>query len=101
MFDPGGMTLGQVSSTIRDFSIVGVLIVGVWKARGVYEDISDVFERFTTHMDTMEDGMAKLLTNHLAHIERDLSSMAQRQVRASDVEQAAYLIEDEKPQSEI
>jgi hypothetical protein len=35
-------------------------------------------------MDTMEEAMATLLTNHLTHIESDLSTMSRRQVRAID-----------------
>lgn len=78
MFDPASFTLGQVSSVLRDFSIVGVLVVGVWKARGVYETIANFFERMTRHMDVMETGMQTLLINHLAHIESDLKTMVGR-----------------------
>lgn len=94
MFDPSAVTLGQVSSTIRDLSIVAVLVSVTWKARGMFESVTDFFERTTKHMDTMEAGMNKLLTNHLAHIEADLSKMAHRQVRATDIEQSAYSAED-------
>ncbi len=78
MFDPASLTLGQVSSALRDFSIVGVLVVGAWKARGIYETIANFFERMTKHMDVMETGMTTLLTNHLAHIEADLKTLSGR-----------------------
>lgn len=76
MFDPATVTFGTVSSFVRDFSIVGTLIVIVWKARGVYESITKFFERTTTHMDVMERDMQALLTNHLPHLELELKSMS-------------------------
>ena len=77
-FDPASLTLGQISSTIRDFTIVGFLIGGAWKARGVFEQILGFFKRLTTHMEIMERGMSTLLTNHLLHIEKDLKHIAGR-----------------------
>lgn len=90
MFDPASLTLGQVSASLRDFTVVGVLLALSWKTRGIYEDAKDFFERLTTHMDTMEGGMHQLLTNHLHHIESDLKKMTHRQVRANSFEQAEY-----------
>lgn len=85
MFDPAQLTLGQVSSALRDFAIVGVLIGGAWKSRGWFEHAKQFFiklvailERLTTHMDVMEEGMKTLLTNHLTHIESDLKVIASR-----------------------
>ena len=95
MFDPAQLTLGQVSGALRDFTVVGILLTVAWKSRGVYETAKNFFERWTTHMDVMEEGMNTLLTNHLTHIEADLRSMSHRQVRATDYEQAQYLIDDE------
>lgn len=95
MFDPASLTLGQVSSTLRDFTIVGVLLTGAWQARGVYEAMKGFFRRLTTHMDVMEKGMNTLLTNHLAHIEASLKQMTRHQIRATDEEQVQYEIEDE------
>jgi len=95
MFDPAQLTLGQLSAAARDISIVGALIGASWKLRGVYETASKFFERFSKHMDTMEQGMNTLLTNHLAHMEADLKKMAHNQVRASEIEQTEYQIGDE------
>lgn len=78
MFDPASLTLGQVSSTLRDLSIVGILVGASWRLRGVYEKVSQFFERMTTHMDVMEAGMDTLLTNHLTHIEGDLKTLSGR-----------------------
>lgn len=78
MFDPSTLTLGQVSSALRDFAIVGFLVGGAWRARGIFDAGKKFFERLTTHMDVMESGMKTLLTNHLAHIEKDLKSLAGR-----------------------
>lgn len=78
MFDPSGWTLGQVSGTLRDFAVVGFLIGISWKSRGMYEAAKDFFERLTKHMELMESGMKTLLTNHLAHIEKDLKTLAGR-----------------------
>jgi hypothetical protein len=89
-FDPAQLTLGQVSSTLRDLTVIGVLLTVAWKSRGLYDDAKNFFERLTDHMDAMELGMTTLLSNHLTHIEADLKNLAQRQVRASDIEQATY-----------
>jgi hypothetical protein len=78
MFDPSQVTFGQISSTIRDFTIVSVLVAAVWKARGVYERGVHILERMIKHMDTMEAGMNTLLTNHLHHIETDLAELRKR-----------------------
>lgn len=94
MFDPATLTLGQVSSALRDFTIVGVLLTGAWKARGLYERGKNFFQRLTTHMDVMESGMSTLLTNHLPHMEQELKMIAQRQVRATNAEQIQYGIDD-------
>jgi hypothetical protein len=85
MLDPSALTLGQVSSTLRDFTVVGLLLTIAWKSRGVYESAKAFFERLTTHMDTMEENMNILLTNHLTHIEKDLKTMARRQVHAIEI----------------
>lgn len=75
MFDPTQLTLGQISSSLRDFAVVGFLVGFAWKARGAFEDGKKFFERLTTHMDVMEDGMNTLLTNHLTHIEEELKAL--------------------------
>lgn len=73
MFDPSQLTLGQLSSSLKDFAIVGFLVGFAWKARGFYELASNFFTRISTHMDVMEDGMDRLLTNHLPHIEQEIA----------------------------
>ena len=76
MFDPSTLTLGQVSSALRDLTVVGVLITASWKSRGLYDEGKNFLKRLMTHMDTMEAGMNTLLSNHLVHIESSLNSMA-------------------------
>jgi hypothetical protein len=99
MFDPSGLTIGQVSSTVRDFSIVIAIFTGgltiAWKGRGWFELAKGFFERCTRHMDTMERGMQTLLSNHLYHIETDLKSIASHQVRASERQVVQYAQADE------
>jgi hypothetical protein len=95
MFDPSALTLGQVSSVLRDFTVVGVLLTIAWKSRGVYEAAKSFFKRLTTHMDVMERGMDTLLTNHLSHIEKSLKQMTRQQVRATENEQVQYELDDE------
>jgi hypothetical protein len=97
MFDPSSITLGQVSSSVRDFAIVGTLLTASWKARGAYEAVTQFFTRTMKHMDAMEAGMNTLLTNHLAHMEQDLKTMAHHQVRASAREQDGYVVDDAPP----
>jgi hypothetical protein len=94
MFDPASLTLGQVSSALRDFAIVGFLIGGAWKARGMFDAGKRFFERLTTHMEVMERGMNTLLTNHLPHIEEYTKKMSHHQVRANQFEQDVYTTED-------
>jgi len=79
MFDPSTLTLGQVSSAIRDFSIVLALIAVVWKARGIFEDVSNFFTRVIKHMDSMENFARTVMDNHLLHIEQDLKTLSGRQ----------------------
>lgn len=95
MFDPASLTLGQVSSALRDFAIVGMLVAISWKARGVYEAVTKFSTRTMKHMDTMEYKMQILLTNHLAHIGQDLKKITYHQVRASESEQVQYDVDDE------
>ena len=99
MFDPAQLTLGQVSGALRDFTVVGLLLTVSWKSRGVYETAKNFFVRLTSHMDVMEEGMNTLLTNHLTHIEASVEKMAHRQVRATDIEMAQYLNEDDIKQA--
>jgi hypothetical protein len=77
-FDPTQLTLGQVSSALRDFTIVGVLLTASWKARGGYEFVKNFFQRLTTHMDVVESGLSTLLTNHLPHMEQELKALSIR-----------------------
>jgi hypothetical protein len=95
MFDPSGITLGQISSSVRDFAIVGVLISLSWKARGAYEAVTQFFTRTMKHMDVMEAGMTTLLTNHLAHIETSLDKMSNNQERVLSGNEAIHVIEEE------
>lgn len=78
MFDPSHVTLGQVSSTLRDLAIFSVIITGAWKARGGYELAAKFFNRCTEHMTVMESGMKTLLENHLTHIGADVAKLTGR-----------------------
>jgi hypothetical protein len=86
MFDPASLTIGQLSSFLRDFTIVGVLLTSAWKTRGIYESAKQFFVRLTTHMDVMENGMTTLLTNHIRHIEQDLKILSGRREDISSTE---------------
>lgn len=90
MFDPNALTLGQVSSVLRDFTVVGVLLTIAWKSRGIYEDAKNFFKRLTHHMDFVETSLTTLLTNHLTHLEADIRKIARHQVRAVGAEQYEY-----------
>lgn len=95
MFDPSSITLGQVSSSVRDFAIVGTLITASWKARGVYESVTGFFNRTMKHMDAMESGMQTLLANHLAHIEAYVKSMSDHQARVLSGDEVIHVIDEE------
>lgn len=78
MIDPTQLTLGQIASTIRDLSLVGTLLILVWKSRGVYESASNFFKRTSDHMDSMESFARTVVDNHLKHIEQDLKTLSGR-----------------------
>jgi hypothetical protein len=96
MFDPSSITLGQISSSVRDFAIVGSLIAASWKARGVYEAITHFFNRTVKHMDVMEAGMQTLLTNHLAHIEEAVQKMTNNQARVLSGDEVIHVVDEVK-----
>jgi hypothetical protein len=77
------LSIGEVISSFRDLSIVGVVITVVWKARGVYETVQDFFARVMTHMDTMEQFAQVAVKNHLHHIEQDLKVLSGRKTNYS------------------
>lgn len=95
MFDPSSITLGQASSFVRDFAIVGTLLTVTWKARGVYETVTQFFTRTMKHMDVVEAGISTLLTNHLAHIEEQLTQMSKNQERVLSGDEAIHIVDDE------
>lgn len=95
MFDPAGITLGQISSSVRDFAIVGTLVGLSWKARGAYEAVTQFFTRTMKHMDVMESGMTTLLTNHLAHIETAVERMSLHQARILSGDEVIHVVDDE------
>lgn len=78
MFDPSQVTLGQLSSTVRDWSIVVTLGVAVWKVRGMYEKGVTFIDRVCKHMDRMEIFGSRALNNHLAHMQHDLRVLSGR-----------------------
>lgn len=98
MFDPAQLTLGKLSAAARDISIVGVLIGASWKLRGVYETAVKFIDRFVKHMDTMEQGMNTLLTNHLAHIESSVEKMSANQARVLSGDEVIHVVDDESPE---
>ena len=78
MFDPSVWTLGQVSSTARDLSIVGFLMGAAWKGRGVYESVTGFVDRIVKHMEVMEKFADVTVNNHLKHIEENLDVLSRR-----------------------
>lgn len=87
IFDPSQLTIGQVSSTIRDFTIVAVLLRLAWGARGAYSAAMEFIQRLKRFMVRMEKNskltnakLDLLLSNHLKHIEGDLAVLAERKV---------------------
>lgn len=70
------LTIGQVLSYARDFTIAGTLATVIWKFRGVWDACKNFVARIEKHMDVMEDGMHTMLDNHMTHIERDLRKLA-------------------------
>lgn len=93
MFDPSTVTLGQLSSAVRDWAIVGTLAAIVWKIRGVYAKVENFFDdakvfvdRVSTHMTRMESFSDKALNNHLAHMQHDLRVLSGRKADVIEVD---------------
>lgn len=78
MFDPSQVTLGQLSSAVRDWAIIGTLATIVWKARGFYSKTEAFIDRIGTHMTRMETFADNALNNHLAHMQHDLRVLSGR-----------------------
>ncbi len=102
MFDPSSITLGQISSSVKDFTIIGTLITVSftfiklsWKARGVYESVTQFFTRTMNHMDVVEAGLNTLLTNHLPHIETAVEKMSANQERVLSGDEVIHVIDEE------
>ena len=49
---------------------LGTLMALIWKARGIWDDVSKFLDRISTHMTKMEDFAQQALGNHLAGIEK-------------------------------
>lgn len=78
MFNPGTMTLGELSSALKDFGILFAVLTIGWKGRGLIQPGIDLFkkaslffDRAETHMTTMESQMNLLLNNHLKHLKSE------------------------------
>lgn len=86
MFDPSQVTLGQLSSAVRDWAIIGTLAIFVWKARGFYARGEAFFNRIDTHMLRMETFADKAINNHLAHMQHDLRVLSGRKSDVIEVD---------------
>lgn len=87
MFNPGGITLAELSSALRDVTVIGVLLSVGWKGRGLiqpvvqfFTDAKVFFGRANQHMVVMESGMNALLTNHLSHLKKAEENSAGEEV---------------------
>jgi hypothetical protein len=97
MNEVSGMTVGEVISSLRDISvIVGIAVFG-WKARSWFQPVIEFFSelkqfivRANQHMTLVEQGMAVLLENHMAHIQKSVEEIQSRfkVENASEIEEA-------------
>lgn len=78
MFDPSTVTIGQVSSTLRDLTIVTTIILVGWYSRGWFEAGRNFFTKTISHMESMESFARVVVDNHLLHIEHDLKLLSGR-----------------------
>ena len=78
------MTIGEAISTVRDIvAIFGMVVVG-WKARDIYQDGKDFLNEIKGFMHRMDNFAVVVMTNHLKHIETDLSIMSGRKRHSED-----------------
>jgi len=91
MFNPGALTLGELSSALKDFGILTVCLTVGWKGRGLIQPGIDLFKKASTffdraeiHMTTMEGQMNLLLNNHLKHLKSDEAAPSVSQIENHD-----------------
>lgn len=82
MFNPSQVTIGELSSAVKDYGIFITVVVVGWKARSVVQPCIDFvkkvsefidkvdarFERADKFMVSMDTNMDLLLNNHLSHL---------------------------------
>lgn len=78
MFNPGALTLDELSSVLRNLTLVATLVIIGWKGRSwvqpaidFFKEAKEFFLRANQHMLTMEKQMATLLDNHLSHLKNE------------------------------
>jgi|SRR6266705_5439250 len=83
MFNPGALTLAELSSALKDFGILTVCLTVGWKGRGLIQPGIDLFKKASTffdraeiHMITMESDMNILLNNHLKHLKSEETALS-------------------------
>ena len=53
----------------RDLSVIGVIIAGAWKARGMWDGAADFIKNVNAFMRAMTESTDLLVNNHLKHIQ--------------------------------
>src|SRR5258708_23743741 len=54
MFNPGALTLGELSSAVKDFGILTICLTIGWKGRGLIQPGIDLFKKASTFFDRAE-----------------------------------------------
>lgn len=70
------MDANQTADTIktllgytRDLSIIGTLFLLAWKARGIWDAVSQFITKIQHFMDNMTEHADNLVNNHLKHLQ--------------------------------
>lgn len=87
------MSVGDLISSLRDITLILTTLTVGWKLRSWVQPVIDFVKRadrfFTlgeAHIIRVEDGMNKLLNNHLDHIQADLGHLSGREVRKNEID---------------
>lgn len=77
MFNPGSITLAELSSAVKDWGILAVIAGLGWKARGIFQPFKDLiadaksfFVDSRVFYAAQTSQMNLLLNNHLAHLKQ-------------------------------
>lgn len=62
-------TIKTLLGYTRDLSIIGALFVVAWRARGIWDTVTEFIKKIQDFMTTMTTHADTLVNNHIKHLE--------------------------------